>query len=110
MAESKTWHAAIGVGLRGDADRPLDLLVTGKHGMTRQLAERVGFEPTEGLNTPHLLSRKALSTGLSHLSERWCNLPRVGRSQRSDGRVDEGGGLENRWPARVRGFESLSLR
>jgi hypothetical protein len=31
-------------------------------------AERVGFEPTEELNTPHLLSRKALSTGLSHLS------------------------------------------
>src|SRR2546423_12255292 len=33
-----------------------------------RLAERVGFEPTEELNTPHLLSRKALSTGLSHLS------------------------------------------
>jgi hypothetical protein len=74
-------------------------------------AERVGFEPTEGLNTPHLLSRKALSTGLSHLSERRPNATALcDDRERSDGRVDEGGGLENRWPARVRGFESLSLR
>src|SRR5439155_16949385 len=88
------------------------------HRRGRIVAERVGLEPTEGLNTPHLLSRKALSTGLSHLSKRRsltiaggpCRGAAVGRSERSDGRVDEGGGLENRWPARVRGFESLSLR
>ena len=36
----------------------------------------MGFEPTKGLNTPYLLSRKALSTELSHLSERKCNVPR----------------------------------
>ena len=29
---------------------------------------------------------------------------------RKDGRAVECGGLENRWPARVRGFESLSFR
>ena len=75
------------------------------------VAERVGFEPTERLNTPHLLSRKAPSTGLGHLSpKRAAMLPRVRGSGRSGGRVDEGSGLENRRLARVRGFESLPLR
>ena len=32
------------------------------------------------------------------------------RAARRDGRVDEGGGLENRCGATHRGFESLSLR
>ncbi len=35
---------------------------------------------------------------------------RLGREARRDGRVDEGGGLENRCRATYRGFESLSLR
>jgi hypothetical protein len=33
-----------------------------------------------------------------------------GRAARRDGRVDYGGGLENRCGATHRGFESLSLR
>ncbi len=32
------------------------------------MAERVGFEPTEPLQTAHTISSRALSTGLSHLS------------------------------------------
>jgi hypothetical protein len=31
------------------------------------VAERVGFEPTEGVN-PHTISSRAPSTGLGHLS------------------------------------------
>ena len=36
--------------------------------------------------------------------------PSVSRQARRGGRVVDRGGLENRWPSRVRGFESLPLR
>lgn len=78
-------------------------------------AERVGFEPTDELPR-HLLSREARSTRLRHLSvlrprSYTAEHPRPAYdAERSGGRADECTGLENRRPARVRGFESLPLR
>src|SRR3954469_17678521 len=85
-------------------------------------AERVGFEPTDELPR-HLLSREARSTRLRHLSvlrRRSYTGPETSpaglssgaayAAGRSGGRADECTGLENRRPARARGFESLPLR
>ena len=47
-----------------------------------------------------------MSTKILSVSEMFVIL----HSDRKDGRAVECGGLENRWPARVRGFESLSFR
>ncbi len=42
----------------------------------KRLAERVGFEPTEGLR-PHLISSQARSTGLRHLSAEAETYPKI---------------------------------
>ena len=56
---------------------PPSLAAGGSIAQVREMAERVGFEPTEGLHL-HLISSQARSTGLRHLSarpERLANAP-----------------------------------
>ncbi len=48
----------------------------GRIAQLREMAERVGFEPTEEL-PPHLISSQARSTGLRHLSARAETYPKI---------------------------------